>query len=342
MTVRVYTSTDASAPVLNESSGSLINVLDACLVNGYGSKVSSGWAKAFSNSTTGAAYRAPVGNRHYLSVDDSGGAYPRVHVVGNATDWNVGEWVSPSDALIPGGLYLPKHNNIAGPRTWWVVASDKFVFMWTQWSSAVDSSAGACWYFGDVKAARINDAYASILVGAAFVVDSNHWPGSWTTSPSAATCVASHCAISESPFVATPGGWQYQHGKVWARSYSGIGPGVPATTQHDLSRFEQGIFSNNNVYNINGGTCTYGCYYYNYPIAGNPNPIDNSVYFSPVTASEGFYYRGTVPGVWVPMFTSGTQYHGTKVVGNGEYAGKEFLLLQTPWGVVAIETSDTW
>ncbi len=37
MTVRVYRSTDPNAPSLNGLVGSLINVLDACLVNGYGS-----------------------------------------------------------------------------------------------------------------------------------------------------------------------------------------------------------------------------------------------------------------------------------------------------------------
>lgn len=37
MTVRVYRSTDFGAPVLNGQTGSLAAVLDACLVNGYGS-----------------------------------------------------------------------------------------------------------------------------------------------------------------------------------------------------------------------------------------------------------------------------------------------------------------
>ncbi len=36
MTARYYTSTDAGAPVLNGNNGSLITLLDACLINGYG------------------------------------------------------------------------------------------------------------------------------------------------------------------------------------------------------------------------------------------------------------------------------------------------------------------
>ena len=38
MAVTVYRSTDASAPLLTNSNGSLIAVLRACLVDGYGSK----------------------------------------------------------------------------------------------------------------------------------------------------------------------------------------------------------------------------------------------------------------------------------------------------------------
>jgi hypothetical protein len=46
MTVRLYSSLDVGAPVLNEASNTLVAVLDACLVNGYGAKASSGWTKS--------------------------------------------------------------------------------------------------------------------------------------------------------------------------------------------------------------------------------------------------------------------------------------------------------
>ncbi|WP_297486902.1 MULTISPECIES: hypothetical protein [Pseudomonadota] len=40
MTVTIYSSKDASAPALTGIAGSLVAVLDACLVNGYGTKMS--------------------------------------------------------------------------------------------------------------------------------------------------------------------------------------------------------------------------------------------------------------------------------------------------------------
>lgn len=70
MGLKIFKSTDAGAPVLTNALGSWIGVLDACLVNGYGSKPSLGWSIAF-NETNKRAYRTAQGNRYYLGVDDS-------------------------------------------------------------------------------------------------------------------------------------------------------------------------------------------------------------------------------------------------------------------------------
>ena len=52
MTVTVYRSTDASAPVLTGVAGAMKAVLDACLVNGYGAKAAAGWSAPFSATPT--------------------------------------------------------------------------------------------------------------------------------------------------------------------------------------------------------------------------------------------------------------------------------------------------
>ena len=49
MTVTVYKSTDSGAPILYGLAWSLLNLLDKILVDGYGSKSSLGWAKAFAS-----------------------------------------------------------------------------------------------------------------------------------------------------------------------------------------------------------------------------------------------------------------------------------------------------
>lgn len=74
MTVRVYKSTDDGAPVLNGLAGSLITVLDAVLVNGYGTMAAAGWTKPFSG-TNKAVYRSATAN-------GGSGLYYRVYDLG--------------------------------------------------------------------------------------------------------------------------------------------------------------------------------------------------------------------------------------------------------------------
>ena len=123
MTVRVYSSADVGAPVLNMSSGSLVAVLDACLVNGYGSKPGSGWAKSFADSTLRAAYKQGVGgNGHYFYLDDSAGASARCRGYEAMTDINTGTGPFPTAVQVSGGDYLHKHDGAAGTRPWFLVA----------------------------------------------------------------------------------------------------------------------------------------------------------------------------------------------------------------------------
>src|SRR5690606_2349611 len=67
-----YKSTDASAPAPTGQLGSLIALLDAILVTGYGSTPGAGWTEAFSGSDK-AAYRMGSGrSQMYVRIDDSG------------------------------------------------------------------------------------------------------------------------------------------------------------------------------------------------------------------------------------------------------------------------------
>lgn len=76
MSVNVYKYTDSGAPVLGYTTstckGKLIDLLDACLVDGYGTISGSGWSKThYSSINNVAVYRMPGGSRYYLRVDDN-------------------------------------------------------------------------------------------------------------------------------------------------------------------------------------------------------------------------------------------------------------------------------
>ena len=71
-TSRMFRSEDASAPELKYVNGSLIALLKAVLVNGYGTTQSLGWTLEFEDATANlAVFRMKGGTRTYIQVDDN-------------------------------------------------------------------------------------------------------------------------------------------------------------------------------------------------------------------------------------------------------------------------------
>jgi hypothetical protein len=66
--VTVYRSTDAGAPQLNGAVGTWLNVIQKCLVDGYGAKTALGWSRDFYDASTGR-----VIYRNNISDGGSGG-----------------------------------------------------------------------------------------------------------------------------------------------------------------------------------------------------------------------------------------------------------------------------
>jgi hypothetical protein len=72
MPVTVYRSTDSGAPLLSNANGSLIAVMQACLVDGYGSKAGAGWSAPFTGAGLIAFRQGAGGNNRFLRVFDGG------------------------------------------------------------------------------------------------------------------------------------------------------------------------------------------------------------------------------------------------------------------------------
>ena len=68
----VYSSSDASAPVLTGQAGSVTALLDAILINGYGSKVAAGWSIAYTGTNLRSYKTGRIGTpRGYLYISDT-------------------------------------------------------------------------------------------------------------------------------------------------------------------------------------------------------------------------------------------------------------------------------
>lgn len=169
----IYRSTDASAPVLTGQTGSLIALLDACLVNGYGSKSAAGWGHPFAGSSTKQVYRGGTGIRFYLRVLDDGsltGSFRDCGVRGGESMSDVDTFTNPFPTVAQqtNGLNWRKSNTAdATARPWVILADDRTVYVMIQ-SGDSGSTAGfwPLFVFGEYFSYKAADAHNSILIGA--------------------------------------------------------------------------------------------------------------------------------------------------------------------------------
>lgn len=166
-----YRSTDSGAPTLNGTSGSLIALLDACLVNGYGSKSAAGWTKEYA-ATNKAVYRPSHGNRYYLRVLDdgsdgtNGARVARVRGYETMSDVDTGTGPFPTDAQVSGGLFIGKSSTADSTARTWVLLADgkRFVLFVAYHASSLGAYAQN--YFGDLGGVSAADIYATMLSAA--------------------------------------------------------------------------------------------------------------------------------------------------------------------------------
>lgn len=104
----VYKSTDPGAPLLSGQAGALAMLLDALLVDGYGSganrKPGMGWSRAFSGSNVRVFRNAPItGTGFYLRVDDTAQRSALLRGFATMSDIDVGTDPTPTIALKSNG-----------------------------------------------------------------------------------------------------------------------------------------------------------------------------------------------------------------------------------------------
>ena len=177
MTTRIYASTDDSAPSLSGSNNALLTVLDACLVNGYGSKSPAGWTKAFIGSQK-AAYRQGAGSMAYIRVDDSLGLYAIVTgSIGMTSIDDLGrDFPSKENATLYStsyGVQWRKSNTAdAAARRWILIADEKTFYLFID--SGLSTAPGWTPYgFGEFASFQKNDPYPLFIAGSIVVASTN-------------------------------------------------------------------------------------------------------------------------------------------------------------------------
>ncbi|CAA2409872.1 tail assembly protein [Xanthomonas phage Bosa] len=312
MTVRVYSSSDSGAPVLNgTTAGDLINLLTKCLVDGYGAKAGAGWTKPYSGGNR-AAFRQGTGSRgRYLYVDDtrttvSGAA--RVYGMDTMTALDTGEGPFPTNTQVPGGLYWHVHYygtaNVG--RAWTLVADEKMMYLTihTYPDAATSNQYRETYWFGDLAGAASIDTFNTIIQGqsSSSANSSQHQP---TESVGIGSAVSGLYAV---------------------RSYTGLGGSIQLGRRHD--------------YTLSGATVWGGSGNLSYPHGPDGALMLSPVWIHEPGSTNAAAQRGTMPGLWAPL-----QYvlnTGDTFQGAGPLAGKTFLAFRQYESRYCFETSNTW
>lgn len=314
MAVKAYYHTDTGAPTLNGQTGSLIALLKACLVDGYGTKTSLGWSMMQTAGVNKAAFRMQTSGAtgSHLYVDDTGpGALGGREARGRGytTIESLDASGNPVDATNPfptaaqsaaGTIWAKSSTADATARAWTLVGDERALFL------CVIATAGAApdiYHFGDLVEGGASK-YALISAR----VSENSGDNSFSS------IMATHNGTSD--------------GKYISNSVGGVGGSQAWGTTGAYLGASAGV---------NGWAF--------------PNPEDMSLHFvamgAQIAASNGTY-MGRLPGCHQPLHPRPLAHLGTVDLIAGPLAGRTLVGLQCfswgggAWSEVLIDVTGPW
>jgi len=320
MTTILYKSTDTGAPVLSGQFGALTNLLDACLVNGYGAKLGAGWTIAFTALNTRAYRMNPTASTgYYLRVEDcnsSRNTNPQDALFTgfkSMTNIDTGAGQFPTYTQQPlftggvGGLIARKSATTSTtPRPWVLVADGSTFYLFIETDDTLSECRAVA--FGDFVSTCATDADNCMIIGR-------------TQIGASASYEFFGAIVNSYPFTST------SPGHYLADIWTGISGSMPFGVIADYGKGAQSPAM--------GGTSqlTY------------PNQPDNGLLISPLQIIHNGALRGHLKGLWNPL-TFRPVMHGDTFTGTGDLTGKsmlaQYVCCQGSQGEVIVETSDTW
>ena len=299
-TPTVYASTDASAPVLQGNVGSLIALLDACLVNGYTGKPAAGWTKDFSGTNL-AAYRMGTGGtarRMYLRVDDTNATLARLRGFDSMTDVNTGTEPFPTVAQSANGHTIYKSNTAAATRAWVIVATPTCFYLCivANQTTIIQSTSTNMFFFGQYP----TEHPSSFVHNVAIV-------GSQETNVDVNGCFMT---------INGPLGFSPLAGNHVCRGVINLSGAVQVGKGIDWSAMG---YSGTGVAGVAHGVTW-------------PSSLTGAVYGSRmrlIATDSGVTILGRLPGLWVPFYPSGNPVGNPMdtINGSGSLAGRTLLVL---------------
>lgn len=330
MAVTLYKSTDASAPSLTGQVGSLVALLDAILVNGYGTQAAAGWTKAFTGTNLASYRMATSGNTgFYLDVNDAAPTtakearmrgYEVMTAVGTGTN------AFPTSSQSSFGVVCRKSNTAdATARPWYCIADGSVFYLFVDTGDYTSPNYSFGFSFGDFFSYKSGDTYNCQICG-------RKAENSTNDTDDMLSCVfAGSQALT---YTAVNSGFL-------ARVWTGVGGSLIYTKHTAMPGFTPG--STTIAYTTCGSANSLIPY---------PNGPDGGLELAPMWIAHNGSIRGYMKGLWAPLHNQPCG-HGDTFSGTGNMSGKSFIALNTKGpntnvgvsttsGQIVIETSNTW
>ncbi len=157
----VFKSTDSGAPVVTGQAGSLVAMLDAILVNGYGSKSPLGWSIEYT-ATNKRVYRGDLdtGSGYFLRVDDTFGVTAGIRGYASMSDIDTGTDVFPTLAERANGMLWQKSGAAnATARNWVAIGNDRCFYLSINHLSRTPAGSEPLMFAGDLLPATDTDLH---------------------------------------------------------------------------------------------------------------------------------------------------------------------------------------
>lgn len=312
----IYTSQDTNAPILNGQTGSLLIVLNACLVSGYGSKPGAGWLKQpLPDTGSYGCFQQATGSKLYMFLNDAGqGTGSLNNPEARITGWEsitsiLGGWATGSNSFPTLGVTT---NTIP------IRKSNAITSASIQWTLLADSSS--MYFFA--KTGDTANTYQTFFFGDiySFVTGSDPWKCTVIGRNIESSSISIYDRLDYSQYSNAANGASFI-----ARSYTGA-----------VGSIAIGLHSFATLTGLTGTTVG---------IMQYPNGSDNGLYICPRYVHEPIAncIRGKMRGYWQILHPIANFVDGQVINGTGTYAGKQFQVFKLGGGatLICMEISNT-
>lgn len=332
---KYYSASDAGAPVLAGTVGSLLAVLNGCLVTGYGTRVAAGWTKPIADSGNCGHFLQGAGSSgHYLYINDNGPNVTSTYKEAWITGWKAmsaitapvgvgnGQFPNPGQMLTTGHLVLLKSDAASSSsRDWFMYADASTFYLFTR--PLVNDTRITFAHFGDFYSLAGSADEGRCMINGRTIENNS---STFANTPYDTTDQQTSGGYTSVGYSGT------QNKSQWASGSAGAALGsVGVKFSSAWSNWYIGTYN----------------YEITFPLAGlmaTPNPVDGAFYIAPVRIHDmpGPDIRGRLRGVWATGHLPGSFHEGQIITGANDTAGKTFRVVKTIGGsVLLIETSNT-